>query len=100
MKRRQIIYTADAATDLETIYDTVAEAADTVVAAQYDRRLREFCEGLAYGAERGSLRDDIRPHLRVIGFERRISVAFAVEGDRVVILRLFYGSRDWNSALR
>lgn len=62
--------------------------------------MREFCDALAFGAERGSLRDDIRPNLRVIGFERRISVAFVVEGDRVVVLRLFYGGRDWTTDLR
>lgn len=100
MKRRQVIFTPDAAADLEAIYDSVADANSAAVAAQYEQRLREFCEGLAYGAERGSLRGDIRPDLRVIGFERRVSVAFVVEEGRVVVLRLFYGGRDWGSALR
>jgi toxin ParE1/3/4 len=46
-------------------------------------------------SERGRRRDDIRPGLRIIGFERRVTVAFAVEEERVVILRIFYGGRDW-----
>ena len=97
MKRRRVIYASDAAADLEAIYDRIAQASGPVVAARYEQRIREFCD--AIGAERGSLRADIRPNLRVIGFERRVSVAFAVEDDRVVILRLFYGGRDWGGAL-
>ena len=99
MKRRRVIYASDAAADLDAIYDRIAEASGPVVAARYEQRIREFCDALAYGAERGSLRADIRPNLRVIGFERRVSVAFIVEDDCVVVLRLFYGGRDWGSAL-
>jgi toxin ParE1/3/4 len=100
VKRRQVVYTADAADDLETIYDTIAEAHSPAAAAGYEQRIRVFCDSLAYGAERGSVRENTRPGLRVIGFERRVSVAFVVEGDRVVILRLFYGGRDWGEDLR
>jgi plasmid stabilization system protein ParE len=28
-----------------------------------------------------------------------VTVAYAVEDERVVILRLFYGGRDWGAAL-
>ncbi len=100
MKRRRVVYAPDAATDLDTIYDYIADAAGTTVAAGYEERVRCFCDGLDLGAERGSLRDDIRPGLRVVGFERRIAVAFAVEEDRVVVLRILSGGRDWSSALR
>lgn len=48
-------------------------------------RLRMFCERLQHGAERGSMRDG----LRIIGFERRVTIAFVAEEDRVTILRLF-----------
>ena len=33
--------------------------------------------------------------MRIIGFERRVTVAFAVEPESLVILRLFYGGADW-----
>ena len=35
--------------------------------------------------------------LRIVGFERRVTVAFAVGEDIVTILRVFYGGRDWES---
>ena len=47
------------------------------------------------GSERGHRRDDVRPGLRIVRFERRVTVAFAVEVERVVVLRLFYGGRNW-----
>lgn len=43
--------------------------------------------------ERGTIRSDIRPGMRVIGFERRVSVAFVIEGNDVVILRILYAGR-------
>jgi len=39
----------------------------------------------------------IRPGLRIVGFERRVSVAFVVEEDEVVILRLLYAGRQFES---
>jgi toxin ParE1/3/4 len=44
---------------------------------------------------RGTRRDDLRPSLRVIGFERRVTIAFHVSASAVTIDRIFYGGRDW-----
>jgi toxin ParE1/3/4 len=38
---------------------------------------------------------DIRQGLRVVGFERRVKIAFLVDDDRVTILRMFPGGKDW-----
>ena len=94
MKHRPVIYSAEAGNDLDRIYDTVAEARSPVTGSRYEQRIRTFCEGLDYASERGHRRDDIRPGLRIIGFERRVTVGFIVEPERVVILRIFYGGRD------
>ena len=53
------------------------------------------CLGFDLASERGRKRDDVRPGLRIAGFERRVTVAFMVENDRVIILRLFYGGQEW-----
>jgi toxin ParE1/3/4 len=63
------------------------------------QRLRAF-ERLEYAGERGGRRDDIRVGLRIVGFERRVTVAFSVDESRVTILRLFYGGRDWEGAFQ
>ena len=71
-----------------------------MIAFVYVQRLRAFCERLEYAAERGNRRDDLRAGLRIVGFERRVTVAFSVDETRVTILRLFYGGMDWEGALR
>lgn len=48
--------------------------------------------------ERGSRRDDLNAGLRIIGFRRRVDVAFIVFHDRVEIVRVLYGGRDLDRA--
>jgi len=43
---------------------------------------------------RGAGRDDLRPGLRILGFERRTVIALQVTADTVTILRILYGGRD------
>jgi toxin ParE1/3/4 len=47
----------------------------------------------------GTARDDVRPGLRISGFERRVTIAFSVAGIEVVILRLLYGGQNWTDFL-
>ena len=44
--------------------------------------------------DRGTRRDDLRPGLRVLGFERRAVIAFQITATTVTILRILYGGRD------
>lgn len=99
MKRRPVIFTEEAAADLDWIYDTIAAASSPVTASRYEQRIRAFCERLELASERGTLRDDVRPGLRAIGFRKRVTVAFIVEPERVVLLRIFYGGVDWENEL-
>ncbi|MGJ0502645.1 MAG: type II toxin-antitoxin system RelE/ParE family toxin [Methylocystis sp.] len=99
MKRREVEYALQADEDFGWLYDVIAEASSAMRALAYVERLRAFCDRLDYASERGTRRDDIRPGLRIIGFERRVTVAFTVEAERVVVLRLFYGGANWEDAL-
>jgi toxin ParE1/3/4 len=54
---------------------------------------------LATFPKRGTRRDDIRPGLRTMGFERRATVVFQVSKDELVIVRIFYGGQDYEGAL-
>jgi len=53
---------------------------------------------LADFPERGMRRDDLKPGLRVLGFRRRVNIAFVVYRDRIEIARVFYGGRDIDRA--
>lgn len=100
MKRREVVFAPEAREDLIAIYDWIADAADANIAMAYVERLEAWCLDFDLASERGSLRDEIRPGLRVVGFERRVTVAFMVDDDRATILRFFYGGRDWERELR
>lgn len=99
MKRRSVVYGPEAADDLDWIYATIADARDALTAFRYERRIRAFCERLELASERGARRDDVRAGLRVVGFEKRVTVAFSVDDDTVIILRVFYGGADWETSL-
>lgn len=45
--------------------------------------------------ERGSVRDDVGDGVRIVGFERRASILFRVDGEVVRILRVLYAGKDY-----
>lgn len=100
MREHVVEFSPEALEDLRRLYDWIAEVASPAVAITYLARIEAFCRSMAHPPERGHRRDDIRPGLRIVGFERRITVAFAVAGERVTILRLFYGGRDWERLIQ
>jgi toxin ParE1/3/4 len=79
------------------IDEWIADTASPETAIQYIDPIETYCRGMRVAPERGHKRDDIRPGLRIIGFERRVSVAFTVSETRVTILRLFHGGRNWEA---
>lgn len=95
MNERPVDFAPEAFEDLMQIYEWIANAASPETAIQYIDRLETYCRGMGVAAERGHKRDDIRPGLRIVGFERRASVAFTVSETRVTILRLFHGGQNW-----
>lgn len=99
MKERSVIFSPEASDDLLALYDWIAEAAGPETAISYIDRLEAYCRAFGTASERGHRRDDIREGMRVVGFERRITVAFTVDADRVIILRLFYAGRNWEGEL-
>jgi toxin ParE1/3/4 len=97
MKARRVEFSAEATRDLVALYEWIAKAAGAATAASYMDRLEEYCRGFDVASERGQRRDDIRPGLRVVGYEKRVAIAFFVEDERVVLLRLFYGGQNWEA---
>lgn len=99
MKRRRVELSEEARADLIALYDWIAEAAGPATALSWTERLEGWCMGFELASERGHLREDIRPGLRIVGFERRVTVALVVEDDRVIILRVFYAGRNWEDTV-
>lgn len=91
MKRYVVRLMPEAEADLFNIYRYILEAsASKAVALGYLDRVNSFLSSFQTFPERGSLRSEIREGLRIIGFERSASIAFLVEADSVIILRIGY----------
>ena len=95
----EVFFAPEARDDLRSLYDRIADAASPDTALAYINRIEAHCLGLKHIAERGHRRDDIRPGLRILGFERRVSIAFTVADQRATILRVFYGGQNWEEVL-
>ncbi|MDJ0448162.1 type II toxin-antitoxin system RelE/ParE family toxin [Methylocystis sp. JR02] len=98
MKRRKVVFSPQARDDLQRLYDYIRFAAGAETANSYIGRLEAYVLGFETASERGQRRDDVRPGLRTVGFERRLTIAFSIDAENVTILRLFYAGRDWESA--
>jgi toxin ParE1/3/4 len=97
MKRYALRLGERAEADLGELYAYLSLAASPSIARGYVDRLMDFIEGLRYFPHRGTIHDDLRADLRLIGFERRVTVAFIVEEDTIKVVRLFYGGRSFDS---
>lgn len=95
----EVVFAPEAQLDLLDLYDMVAEGGGGERALAYVERIQAACLRLAVFPERGTRRDDVRRGLRVIGFERRVAVAFHVDAGRVVIDRVLHGGRDLGTLL-
>jgi toxin ParE1/3/4 len=96
----QVIFTPLAERHLDSMYEYIAVHANERRADDYIGRIVTFCKGLTVFPLRGTQRDDLLSGLRVIGFERRVTIAFVVTEAAVLIEGIFYGGRDFESAFR
>ena len=90
----RIEFSPEALGDLIDLYDYIALHDRPERAIGYIDRIEAFCRSLSVFPDRGNRRDDLRPGLRILGFERRALIAFQVTTDAVMILRVLYGGRD------
>lgn len=93
----KVVFRPAAQADLFALYSYIENDSGAARAGGYIDRIEAACLALATFPERGSLREAIGPGVRVVGFERRASILFRVEGDRVLILRILYGGQDYPS---
>lgn len=98
MRRRKVSFRARAEADLFGLYDYIAEQSGADAAGAYIERIEEACKSLETSPERGTRRDDLRPGIRPMGFERRATIVFQVTKAEVTIVRIFYGGQDYEHA--
>jgi toxin ParE1/3/4 len=89
-----VVFSPEARDDLLQLYSYIAERSVAERAMGYIERIEAACQDLSTFPDRGTRRDELFPGLRIIGFERRIAIAFHIEPDTVTIDRILYGGRD------
>jgi toxin ParE1/3/4 len=90
----RIVFHSNAEAELEQLYDDIAERASPAIAWNFVAGIRGHCLGLSTFPQRGTERVEIIPGLRIVGYRRAVSIAFAIEGERVLILGIFYAGRN------
>lgn len=102
MKYYVVRMSPEAQADLVHIHQNIAgKSGSSAVADRYIDRIGIFLSTLNVFPERGTVRNELRMGLLIIGFERSASVAFVVEQDDVVVLRLLAKGQEFDEeALR
>ena len=95
----RVVFTARSRGQLTAIYRFIAERSTHDVARRYVDAIYDHCQGLALSPYRGTVRADVEGGLRIIGFRKRVAIAFAVDGDRVRIVGIYYGGQSLETLL-
>jgi toxin ParE1/3/4 len=97
MEQYSVIFSPRAEQQLGSLYAYIADRGGEEWAERYISGIIAFCQSLSTFPERGTKRDDLRPNLRIIGYAKRVTIAFSVEPNRVIIHGAFYGGQDYDS---
>jgi toxin ParE1/3/4 len=95
---RSVDWAEPAIADLRRIYLWTAERADRDVALRFVQRLEGAAAKLTDYPRRGRPRDEVRPGLRSIPFERAVTIFYDVVGDNVEVVRVIHARRDVTAA--
>lgn len=87
----------EAAQQLEDPENYIADQGSLAVASAWAEAIVTCCESLQSFPNRGVLRDDIRPGLRVTHYRWSAIIAFAVIGQTVYVLGVFYSGQDYET---
>lgn len=97
---RRVVLSRTTLRDLAKIGHRIAEAGAPETAKRYVRRIKARLVDLGDAPDIGRTFQGDGSELRVIGFERRVMIAYRVEKTRIIVTRVFYGGQDWTRALR
>jgi toxin ParE1/3/4 len=76
-----------------------ANSGSARTAARIIDRIFDRCDRIGRIPFGGRPRDDLQLGLRTVPFEDKAVIAYRVEKNRVLIVRVFYAGRDWETVL-
>ncbi|HWG18498.1 MAG TPA: type II toxin-antitoxin system RelE/ParE family toxin [Acidobacteriaceae bacterium] len=82
--------------DLAGIQDYLVARFSQRNANRFVQRILRECHSMGLAPRRGTARDDVGPGIRIVGFQRRVSIVFKVNGDEVIVLGVYYGGREFD----
>lgn len=92
-------FSPEALADLTRMHDYIAPRGGARVAAAYVARIYQYCLDMGTFPERGARRDDLWQGLRLVGFERKATIAIEVMPDEVRIVRVLGRGLDVEAEL-
>lgn len=96
----RVVFSPEAEEQLAALYDYIAATASPDTAARYTEAIVSYCESLYAFPYRGTMRDDVRPGLRITNHKKRAVIAFDVDTEQVSIIGVFYGGQDYETILQ
>lgn len=96
----RVIFSPEAEEQLVALYRYIADAASSDIAAGYTEAIVSYCESLCIFPHRGTVRDDVRPGVRITNYKKRAVIAFAVDIEQISIIGIFYGGQDYETILQ
>jgi toxin ParE1/3/4 len=93
-----VVFSPEAEAQLLDLYNYIAAESSSEIAVRYTDGIVSYCESLCVFPHRGVLREDLRPGLRVTGYRKRVAIAFVVASDRLNILGIFYGGKNYDAS--
>ncbi|MER8646857.1 MULTISPECIES: type II toxin-antitoxin system RelE/ParE family toxin [unclassified Mesorhizobium] len=79
----RIVFHPKAETELDQLYDDIATRASPAIAWNFVVGIRDHCLSVSTFPQCGTERVEIMPGPRIIGWRRAVSIAFAVDAERV-----------------
>jgi toxin ParE1/3/4 len=95
-----VVFSPEAEAQLVSLRRYITDQASLSVARRFTDAIVEHCLGLDIFPNRGVPRDDLRPGLRTTSFRGRVTIAYVVDVDRVIILAILYAGQDVNAFFR
>ncbi len=95
-----VLFSPEAEAQLLDLSCYVVQTVSPVTAAVFTEAIVSFCEELKEFPHCGTMRDDIRPGLRITHYKTRTIIAFAVLEDIVAILVIYYGGQNYEAKLK